>query len=1179
MSPLNSTATREQSTAMPRDVLAEDGRPAHAAIERSDADSGSACCASGSASAGLRKSLSFETAADASPSAPRGERYWRSFEELAETPEFNELVDREFSAASSELVTPEERRHFMKVMGASFALAGVALTGCRRLPEVKIAPYASRPENRTPGVPVRYATSMEVGGVARPLLATSYDSRPIKLDGNNLHPSSLGGSDVFMQAAILDLYDVDRSREVFAGGEASSWSAFEAFAAPHFASLAAARGAGLAIVAEASSSPTLASLRDALRSRLPEATWATYEPVNDDQERAGTAIVFGSPRRVRAVFHDGLGTEGHGAGGPTAGDVKATVILSLDCDFLGDHPSAVRLSREFAAVRRVAGSPASSKSAARSGDGASRLASMVRLYMVDGGCTVTGVMADERMPVRVVDVPAVGAAIALRILEKLGSPASPSLVAALRALAESDSGRAAIASCDAAVLDAAARDLLAARGSGAILVGGSQPAALHAAACVLNQQLGNVGRTISFIPVPDLDRPSSIDALKGVVEGLDAGRISTVVMLGTNPVYTAPADLDFAAALSRARTSIHCGLMRDETARRCSWHLPRPHPLECWSDALSEDGTYTIQQPLIAPMIDPGQGGLSPLELLAQIILWCGIAGLEPAAARIGGGESLLRATVSARIRGTDVERTWRRILHDGFLAGSPTGAARNPTIDVDATAARLAALASGYGAIRPDGIEVAFRTDPKVYDGRYSNNAWLQELPDPLTKLTWDNAAVMSLATANRLGVRLDDVVSISVDGRSVEAAVYVLPGHPDSSITLTLGYGRGSDAGHVAESAGFNAYAIRPSASPAAAIASNVSKTARRYHLVSTQDRGAGNPVAEAGIQDRLPTLVRETTLENFRHHPDFAKHPTKDFHVAHRLSLWEETNLEGATHRWAMSVDLSTCTGCNACVIACQAENNIPVVGKEQVRRGREMQWMRIDRYFRGGDPARPHRTVYQPVTCLHCEMAPCEQVCPVAATVHDEDGLNVMVYNRCVGTRYCSNNCPYKVRRFNYFDWNRMIPSRENNWIQHDMGYYFRDGPDEWRRMQFNPEVTVRMRGVMEKCTFCTQRITQAKIDAKNAWARAGGSATAPGGYRIPDGAIVTACEAACPAQAIVFGDLNDPKSRVAALHKDLLAYEMLEELNTKPRLKYLARLNNPAVEPASEGHAEAAGAHS
>ena len=549
------------------------------------------------------------------------------------------------------------------------------------------------------------------------------------------------------------------------------------------------------------------------------------------------------------------------------------------------------------------------------------------------------------------------------------------------------------------------------------------------------------------------------------------------------------------------------------------------------------------------------QKGWSPIELLAQL------SGAEPKE-----GYSIVRATESARSRttGTTFESHWREILDAGMIADTawPTAA---PSLDAGRIAGGVSNLAAARSRVAADDLELVFTTDARVYDGRYANLGWLQELPDAVTKITWDNALLISPSLYKARGLKTGDVVSVKVDGREIEAAVFPVPGMAANTLAIALGWGQGADAGPIAENAGFDAYPVRTTTAAWIADGATMSSTGGTYAFAQTQDHGAMDALIPAvplgGIQERLPTLVRETNLEDYRTHPDFAKHRV---HVAHRLSLWEETNLDGAKFRWAMSVDLNTCTGCGSCVTACQAENNIPIVGKDQIARGREMHWIRIDRYFKGDDPSAPEAVFVQPVTCMQCENAPCEQVCPVAATVHDKDGLNVMVYNRCIGTRYCSNNCPYKVRRFNWFDYWRRDPIREQEGLfAVKPEYYTSGGPDEWRRMQMNPEVTVRNRGVMEKCSFCVQRINAAKIEYKNEWAKEGGAAESPD-WSIPDGVIQTSCQQACSTGSIVFGDLNDPKSEVSRLQKKQVSYQLLEELNTKTRVRYLAKVSNPGT---------------
>ena len=1057
--------------------------------------------------------------------------WWRSIEDHSPSPELLRAAQDEFAPGASDAPTSEERRTFMKLAGASMALAGMGLAACRRWPESKLVPFASQPSNRVPGVPVRYATAMEIAGVGSGMVATSYDGRPIKLDGN-AESWSGAGSSTFGQARILEMYDPIRSRTVLHQGKPSNHAAFMEWAGGAFKEFRASGGEGLAFLTEAWSGPTMDDARERLVKAFPKATWTTWEALAPDECVAGLAAAMGSARRP---IHDFS---------------KADVVVSLDSDFLNACPLSVRNAREFARTRRCEETDP-------------RKQNISRLYAFESNVTVTGMNADERFAVKSGDV----AALAAALCAKLGAgAASPALQSAVAALAATRDPAKLLGGDRQQAWDALVADLQKSRGRCLVLCGPRQPAAVHAMCVLLNDFLGNAGTTVRY----GAPLAGCRDGMARLAADLGAGKVKTLVILGCNPVYTAPADLDFGALMAKAGTVVRLGLMVDETSRSqaCTWHLPAAHFLESWGDVRTWDGSICMQQPLILPMIDAAQGGHSPLELLA-ILENAGVEKPGPV-----DGYTRVREVHMARskLKGPAFEDAWRGWLDRGVVRDTAAAPEARPAID-PASAARAIAAAVEPSTAAAGKSEIVLAWDMKVFDGRYGTIGWLQELPDPVTKITWDNAALMSVATATRLGVTNGDMVTLSANGRSVEAAVWRVPGHADDSVTIYLGYGRGDAAGPIAANAGFNAYRIRTSGGMDILAGGTVAKAAGRYAFAHTQDHGVSEavmPEVPAGsIQDRLPTLVRQGTLEEYREHPDFARHVS---HVAHRLSLWEETNLDGAAHRWAMSIDLGACTGCSACMVACQAENNIPVVGKDQVARGREMHWLRIDRYFRGRDPAHPQGFAIAPVTCMQCENAPCEQVCPVGATLHDAEGINNMVYNRCVGTRYCSNNCPYKVRRFNFFDYQRRPPIREQEGpMAVRPEYYVETGPDQWLRMQFNPEVTVRMRGVMEKCTFCTQRIQAAKIQAKNAWARAGGSANGGGqGPHIPDGTIRTACQDACPAEAIVFGDLLDPTSQVSRLHRSGRSYQMLEELNTKTRVRYLARVNNPAVQTEGGG---------
>ncbi len=1054
---------------------------------------------------------------------PRGKAYWRSLDDLADTPEFREFVFREFPAGATEMLDSGERRQFLKIMGASLALAGFGLAGCRRWPKEQIAPFANRPEGRVPGAPEYYATSMELGGVADGLLVTSFDGRPVKIEGNPEHPVSRGGSGVEAQASVLELYDPDRSRYPMLretdSRHQSSWHAFETWATKHFDSLGNAKGGGLAVLSEATESPSVGDMRARVMKRFPRAAWYEYEPINTDHEMAGSNAAFGATYRPQYSFN------------------RAKVVVSLDSDFLLASRAMVRNTRDFAQGRK------------RLLDGTS-----TRLYVFESAFSLTGANADNRFAVRSRDVSAIAALLAARLV--------PDAAASASAREQSDRATPEVLGLDAAVLDQVVSDLKQSRGDSIVLAGPRQPAEVHVLAALINEHLGSVGRTVRYTPLPDATQ--SVPSITSLTKDLDSGRIHTLVILGGNPAYDAPADLDFAGKLSSQRLkSVHLSIYDNETSRLCTWHLPRAHYLESWADGRAWDGTWSIAQPLIEPLF----GGRSPLELLAVM-----------EGGDVRAGYDIVRRTMSESAKRTDFEQAWRRTLHDGFLAGSAATLMR-PDVRRPACIAAVESIWQQWAPAPAGEMELVFVPDTKVYDGRFANNGWLQELPDPMTKLTWDNAVLAGVEAAGRLGVTTGDRVRVTHGDRQVEAAVCVMPGQCSNSVTLSLGYGR-PHGGTIAEGAGFDFYALR-TADAMGFTTGAVEKISGHYPLAQTQDHHAIDSTAGKGTQARLPSLFREATLQQFKDNPRFANdHHHTGAHAVHRLSLWNETNLEGAVYAWAMSIDLNACTGCSACVVACQAENNIPIVGKDQVLRGREMHWLRIDRYFQGHDPETPRSVGMQPIPCMMCENAPCEQVCPVAATTHDKDGLNVMVYNRCVGTRYCSNNCPYKVRRFNYFDYWKRGPEREMGLLHVKPDYYTKPQTDmhPLRRMQMNPEVTVRSRGVMEKCTYCIQRISVAKIEAKNAWVKM----TPEQKQRqpratVPDGSLTTACAQACPAQAIIFGDMNDPTSRVSDAFKGARSYQMLEEINTKPRTRYLAKLRDPAPvgaqEAGSAGHEE------
>jgi molybdopterin-containing oxidoreductase family iron-sulfur binding subunit len=970
--------------------------------------------------------------------ARQGSDYWRSLEELAGTPEFQELVENEFPEHASEWHDPVGRRQFLKIMAASLALGG--LTACSR-PSDTIVPYAVPPEEVVPGKPLFYATAMPLGGVATGLLVESHMGRPTKVEGNPTHPASLGATDAFAQAAILTLYDPDRSQYVVQGGAVSTWERLTATLAGLLDVQRAGQGAGLRLLTETITSPTLAAQIRALLGRYPAARWHQWEPAGRHAARAGAVLAFGEP--LQPIYRLD----------------RAAVVLSLGGGLLDAGPGALRYAREFAAGRRAL---------APQDD-------MNRLYVAEPMPTPTGAIADHRLPIRTSEMEAFARAVARR----LGVAGAGSAAEAFPQHAR--------------WLDALARDLQAHRGTSLVAAGDAMPPAVHALAHAMNQALGNVGQTALFTAPVEAEPVDQLESLRTLTADMEAGKVELLIILGGNPVYTAPADLGFERALAKVGLRVHLAEYEDETSAVCHWHVPETHFLESWGDARAFDGTVSVIQPLIAPLT-PGRR--SAHELLAALLG-------EPQR----GSYDVVREHWRGELKGQDFESAWRKALHDGVIAATALPL-RTPAVRAGALAPAEAPAPAAAGS-----LEVSFRPDPTVWDGRFANNAWLQELPKPICKLTWDNAAFLSPATATRLGVASGDVVEIGAGGRSLRAPVWVQPGHAADSVTLHLGYGR-RRAGRVGTGAGVNAYLLRTAEQPWVATGATLQKTGERHPMAATQ--------LHHSLAGRHH--VRAGSLAEYRKHPEFAPEMV---HFPH-ADLYPEYPYEG--YAWGMAIDLGACMGCGACVVACQAENNIPVVGKDQVIRSREMHWLRIDSYY-GGEPEAPE-ILTQPMLCQHCEKAPCEPVCPVAATAHSSEGLNDMVYNRCVGTRYCSNNCPYKVRRFNFLQYSDNQPLLQ---------------------LAHNPDVTVRSRGVMEKCTYCVQRINHARIEAKRE------------DRDIRDGEVVTACQAACPTRAIVFGNLNDRQSQVARLKAAPRSYGVLAELNTRPRTSYLARIRNPNPE--------------
>ncbi|HEV2274691.1 MAG TPA: TAT-variant-translocated molybdopterin oxidoreductase [Acidobacteriaceae bacterium] len=1005
-----------------------------------------------------------------------GKKYWRSVDELADTPAFRQALEREFPSQASEWIDPVSRRGFLKVMGASLALAG--LSGCTKQPDETIYPYVKQPEDLVLGRPVYFATAFPFPTGAVPLLVKSDAYRPIKVDGNPEHPYNQGGSDPISQGTLLDLYDPDRSQRVLYRGEPREWPAFLAAFRAMASDKKANGGSGLYILSDTVTSPTLAAQWKAAQQTYPNAKWIQWDPVNRDSAYAASKTAFGDYYDAQYRL------------------AEADVIVSLDADFLSGitHPGFLRLAADYAKRRRV---------------GADGSFAMNRLYAVESTSTTTGFKAEHRLALKASEV--------------------QNFAAALAAAVGAQSGGAAWGSgAQQKFLSALAADLKANGGKCVVIAGEQQPPAVHLAAIAINQALGNVGKTVVYTetvnPMPSIQG----EDLRTLVGDMQGGKVDWLVILNANPVYTAPVDLRFEDALGKVKTIVHLGSHFDETAAAAEWHVNGAHYLEMWSDARAYDGTLSVVQ----PMIDPLYGGKSAHEVIQSLLP-------DPDTSAYQAVRNNWSATQGSANQGGGQDQAWRKVLHDGFVAGS---AFSPKTVSAKVGALPMAAASGVDGT-----VEVVFRPDPNIYDGRYANVGWLQEIPKPVTNMSWDNAALMSYATLGKYGLAEQDVVTIESNGNKVLAPVYAIPGHPDDSVTVYLGYGRRT-VGRVGAGLGFNAYAIRTSGSLLFAPGAKLSKTGQTYEFAVTKSHytdhrskwaggdGTGTHSLE-GNEAMTRGIIRYATLEEFQRDPNFAHEetpaPEDPEPTESMFSNWRYDK-----NAWAMAIDMNSCVGCNACIVSCYAENNIAVVGKHNTQTGRIMQWIRIDTYFEG-DLEAP-RAHFQPMTCQQCENAPCEQVCPVGATVHTPEGLNVMVYNRCVGTRYCSNNCPYKVRRFNFL--------------------LYSDYETESLKLMRNPDVTVRSRGVMEKCSYCSQRIMAAKIAADKE------------NRAVRDGEIVTACQQACPTGAIVFGNVNDKASRVYKLKSQQRNYGVLADLNTRPRTTYIAGVINPNPELAEAQHA-------
>ena len=1016
-----------------------------------------------------------------------GRRFWKNLDELAETPSFQELMEEEFPRQSTEWVDGVSRRGFMKVMGASLALAGLA--GCTKQPDEPIYPYIRQPEDLILGKPMFFATAHPFPTGALPVLVKSDAFRPIKLEGNPEHPVSKGKSDAITQGTLLGLYDPDRSQHCLQNGSNSSWSSFQ----NEFGDAVrkTAGGQGVYFLSETITSPTLAAQWKQVQAAYPQAKLVQWDPVNQDSSRAASKAAFGEYVDAQYRLEN------------------ADVILSLDADFLGGiaHPGFLPLAAAYAERHRY-----------------DKDKPMNRLYVIETMPTVTGFKAEHRLALKPSEIEKVATA-----LSSGGAPGglTPEQDAFFKGLI---------------------KDLQASHGRAVVIPGEQAPAAVHAAAYALNASLGAVGTTVVYTQTVNPMPSEQTADLRALVADISAGKVDWLVMLGVNPIYAAPADLNFPEAFNKVPHTVHLGSHVDETGSISNWHINRAHYLESWSDARAYDGTITI----IQPMIDPMYGGRTSHDVVQALLPDPGTTAFQA-----------VEANARTYIQG-DFAQGWRKALHDGWVEGTAfTPRAGGP--------ARVAAApGTTQGAGSGDDFEVSFRPDTSLYDGRYGNVGWLQELPKQVTSMSWDNAALMSLGTIERLKLDENNIVSIEVGGRKLLAPVLMVPGHPDGVVTVHLGFGRQASGGRVAAGVGFNAYQVRTSGAPLYATGAKIVKDRGTWDLCVTkvhniEHRGRfaqhdlENPLSDkqgtysmAGHEAMERSIIRYATVAEVKAEPNFASEGAGKTTLVNKVGyapqgeapgpndqlstgdwVYNKTDVSSkkVQNAWGMSIDLNSCIGCNACIVACYAENNIPVVGREQVKIGRNMQWIRIDTYFEG-DLHAP-KAHFQPMNCQHCENAGCELVCPVAATVHTPEGLNTMVYNRCVGTRYCSNNCAYKVRRFNFM--------------------LYADYDTESLKFMRNPDVTVRSRGVMEKCTYCVQRIEAAKITADKE------------NRAIRDGEAVTACQQACPTEAILFGNINDPESRVAKRKQDERNYQVLADLNYRPRTTYVAGVINPNPE--------------
>jgi len=994
--------------------------------------------------------------------------YWKSLKDISTSDDYDRYLKQSEHHEDNGL----SRRNFLSLVAASVALAG--LEGCKK-PVQKIIPYVEAEIATVPGIPKHYASTMPFKNNALGIIIENHDERPVRVNGNEKHPSSMGKSNSFSQATTLNMYDPDRSRGVRFNGKKVDWSEYVKYGQ----SINNKKGEGLAVLSQESSSPTMQFMHKEFKKIYPDADWIVYEPINNENLYKGIEKAFGKKLQ------------------PFNRLENAQTILSIGSDFLGVEDNSIYHTRKFALNR----------------DLKDEKSTMNRFYAVESFMTPTGSSADHRL-----NVPSHEFGIVLKELagelKKLG----------LNINAKS------MKTSNHLWIKTVAEDLMKDKGQSIIIGGSDLSPELHCLIAGINSQLE---APIDYYPL-DRSHVTSMKDFKALCEKMRKGLVDNLIILGGNPVYDAPADYNFEECLSNVKSSVHLSDFYDETSKHCQWNIAQAHFFESWGDAMTYDGYASVIQPQIRPLFD----SRSALQVLTPVIFKEDRSSYD----------TIKKVWKDSIVKESNFERNWEKVLHDGVYSKSLIKSKKVRSAKKVSTA-----VLSKDQILETDKFEVIFTPSSSVYDGRYANNGWLQEIPKPITSLTWDNVAFISMKVAKKLNIKNGQMIQVSLGNASIKVPAWIVPGQNKKTITLELGYGR-EFSGRIGSGVGFNVYPLRTSTNMGCAMNASIKVLNETYPIASTQDHygfeedklaapGFSNLSGDE-VQSRIPDLVKQSTLEEYKKHPEFVQDIVES-HKPDKKRSWADHSMYNIEpeydyskgNQWGMSIDLTSCTSCNACSIACQSENNIPVVGKQQVMNGREMHWIRIDNYF-SGDPDNPEVST-QSVACVHCELAPCEQVCPVGATTHSTDGTNQMTYNRCLGTRYCANNCPYKVRKFNFYNYTRDLP--------------------EVVQMAMNPDVSMRFRGVMEKCTYCYQRVSEARIKAENEH------------RELVDGDIKVACAQSCPADAIKFGDINDPNSEVSKAKRRNRDYALLGQLGTSPRTTYLAKIRNQNPKLSSGSH--------